>query len=305
MTRRRILIIDRNEQFIDKTRQLLQGLGHETADCRNADDGVRQVIDWRPDLVLANAHTSDEEDLDFTPRALEVDPALPVILLFSKDNEHAREVFERAGATNYLIRPLKESELLAAIRLALRIRSLQIQLAHVTEERDQLARETAGSALERESRERFYQFEFFKKIVAIELKRSRRYSFPLSFMLVAFDQSEAISGSAYARELFSALARVIREGVRDIDIPITFSEESILVMMPHTDPDGALVVADRIREQAGLLPDTYGVVDDTTVSIGVVCTQTAPRLEFGALMQQATRALREAKRRGGDTVAEA
>ena len=72
----------------------------------------------------------------------------------------------------------------------------------------------------------------------------------------------------------------------------------------RTDLDGAMVVADRIRENAAALPDTYGVVDDTTVSIGVVCTQTAPRLEFGALIQQVTRALRDAKRRGGDTVVE-
>ncbi len=305
MARRRILIIDRNEQFIDKTRRLIQDEGHEVTSCRNDDDGVRQVIDWRPDLVLANANTSDAGDFDFTPRALEVDPSLPVVQLYSKDDDQTQELFLASGATNYLIKPLKESELMAAIRSALRIRELQLRLAFVTEERDELARETSGSELEREARERFYQFEFFKKIVAIELKRSKRYSFPLSFMLVAFDEADAISGSEYARELFSALARIIREGIRDIDIPISFSEESILVMMPHTDIDGALVVADRIREQASLLPDTYGVVDDTTVSIGAVCTQTAPRLDFGALMQQVTRALREAKRRGGDTVVDA
>ncbi|MFH2006736.1 MAG: diguanylate cyclase, partial [bacterium] len=138
-----------------------------------------------------------------------------------------------------------------------------------------------------------------------ELKRSKRYSFPLSLMLVAYDNSDEICGSEYERQLFSDLARIIRQGVRDIDIPITFSEETILVLMPHTDLDGAHVVADRIREQAAALPDTYGVVDETTVSVGVVCSQSAPRLEFGAMMQQVTRALREAKRAGGDQVVDA
>ena len=305
MARHRILIIDPNEQFVEKSRGLLRDLGYQTYECRNADDGVRAVIDWRPDVVLANAHTSDAEDFDFTPRAKEIDPALPVLLLFSKDNEQSRLTVEQAGADNYLIRPLKEVELTAAVRGAIALRELSLKLRAVTEERDALARDTAGSELERDARERFYQFEFFKKIINIELKRSRRYSFPLSLMLVAYDQSELIAGSPYERQLFADLARIIREGVRDIDIPISFSEETILVMMPHTDLDGAHVVADRILEQAALLPETYDVADDTTVSIGLVCSETAPRLEFGALMQQVSRALREAKRSGGNQVVDA
>jgi diguanylate cyclase (GGDEF)-like protein len=300
MGRQRILIIDRNEKFVEKSRAMLRELGHEVNSCRNADDGVRAVINWRPDLVIANALISDVEELDFTPRAKEVDPALPVILLFSKDTEQVQELFEQSGADNYLIRPLKQSELVAAVRSVASLRELRLKLEAVTEERDTLARETAGSSLEREARERFYQFEFFKKIINIEIKRSKRYHFPLSLMLVAFDESERIAGSPYERQLFGALARVIREGLRDIDIPITFSEETILVLMPHTDLEGIKVVANRIREHAAALPETYGVVEYSTVSIGAVCSQGVPRLEFGPLMQQVTRALREAKRAGGD-----
>jgi len=305
MARRRILIIDRNEQFVEKTRAVMRELDHTIFACKNADDGVRAVIDWRPDMVLANAHTSDGEDADFTSRAKDIDPALPVLLLFSADNEQTAEVFERTGADNYLLKPLKETELTAAVRSALKIRELRLQLGVIKEERDSIARETAGSELEREARERFYQFEFFKKIVGIELQRSKRYDFPLSLMLVAYDRSDEITGSPHERELFADLARIIRLGVRDIDIPITFSEETVLVMMPHTDLDGSHVVADRIREQAAALPDTYGAVEETTVSIGVVCSDGAPRLEFGALMQQVSRALREAKRSGGDQVVDA
>lgn len=305
MARRRILIIDRNEQFVEKTRAVLREEGHTIFACKNADDGVRAVIDWRPDMVLANAHTSDADDFDFTPRAKDVDPALPVLLLFSTENETTAELFEQSGADNYLIKPLKETELTAAVRSALRIRELRLKLSVITEERDALARDSTGSTLELEARERFYQFEFFKKIVSIELQRSKRYDFPLSLMLVAYDRSDEITGSPHERQLFGDLARIIRLGVRDIDIPITFSEETILVMMPHTDLDGAHVVADRIREQSAALPDTYGAVEETTVSIGVVCSDGAPRLEFGALMQQVSRALREAKRAGGDQVVDA
>lgn len=302
MLKRRILIIDRNEPFLSRVHDLLRQQGLDTVDARTADEGLGRVIDWRPDLVLANAHTTDADGLDFTPRVHEVDPSLPVILLFSAETEETLEIVARSGATNYLLRPLKDSELLAAVRSASLIRDLQLRLLSTTEERDTLARQIGGSLAEQEARERFYQFEFFKKIAAIELKRSRRYGFPLSLMLVAYDEAEVIAGSSYAWELFSALARIIREGVRDIDIPISFSEETILVMMPHTDAEGAMVVADRIREGAMLLPETYGVVEATSVSIGLVCTQTAPRLEFGALMQKVTRALREARREGGDRV---
>ena len=144
MARRRILIIDRNEQFVEKTRQVMRELGHTTFACRNADDGVRAVIDWRPDLVLANAHTSDVDDFDFTPRAKEVDPALPVLLLFTADNEQTWEIVDAAGADNFLIKPLKETELTAAVRAALGLRELQLKLKGIVEERDTLARDAAG-----------------------------------------------------------------------------------------------------------------------------------------------------------------
>ena len=76
------------------------------------------------------------------------------------------------------------------VRAALGLRELQLRLKAVTEERDTLARDSAGSELANEARERFYQFEFFKKIVGIELKRSRRYDFPLALMLVRWDQAD-------------------------------------------------------------------------------------------------------------------
>ena len=159
----------------------------------------------------------EKDDFDFTPRAKDIDPSLPVLLLFSADN--------------YLIKPLKETELTAAVRSALGMRELRLNV--VTEERDALARDTAGSELERKARERFYQFEFLKKIVGIELQRSERYDFPLSLMLVAYDRSDETTGSPYEHQLFGDLARIIRLGVRDIDIPITFRRWSQGSMVPQ------------------------------------------------------------------------
>ena len=59
---------------------------------------------------------------------------------------------------------------------------------------------------------RLVQFELFKRVLGIELKRSQRYGFPLSILLASLDR-EVANGD---RDL---LASAARSAIRDIDIP--------------------------------------------------------------------------------------
>ena len=82
----------------------------------------------------------------------------------------------------------------------------------------------------------------FKRVLGIELKRSQRYGFPLSILLASLDRAAADGD----RDL---LASAARSAIRDIDIPVAFGESDVLVVMPHTDLDGARLVAERIRKR--------------------------------------------------------
>src|SRR5262249_21732473 len=140
----------------------------------------------------------------------------------------------------------------------------------------------------------FLQFEFFKKLLAVEIKRARRHRLPLSLLLVGLDR-EPSTRSPPARSLTDA----VRSAIRDIDIPVTFSGDNMLVVMPHTDRRGATVVGERIRAHVRTRTGS------TSASVAVVATDGLARYTFPSLLQTAARALRSAHRAGGDRVVQA
>ena len=119
---------------------------------------------------------------------------------------------------------------------------------------------------------RLVQFELFKRVLGIELKRSQRYGFPLSILLASLDRDVA-SGD---RDL---LASAARSAIRDIDIPVAFGESDVLVVMPHTDLDGAQLVAERIRKRVRASAAPAAAGGGTTASIGVVAVDGGQRLD--------------------------
>ena len=77
--------------------------------------------------------------------------------------------------------------------------------------------------------------------------------------------------------------RAVTQAIRDIDIPVQLSAAEFLVVMPHTDVDGASVVAERIRRKA------KGA--NITVSIGVAGVGGASRTATDKFLARAARGL--------------
>jgi len=74
-----------------------------------------------------------------------------------------------------------------------------------------------------------------------------------------------------------------------------------LVVMPHTDLDGARLVAERIRKRVRA-SGAGRAGGGSTASIGVVAVAGGQRLTFATMLAQATRAQRQASRAGGDRI---
>src|SRR5688572_20451764 len=64
----------------------------------------------------------------------------------------------------------------------------------------------------------FYTFTHFKEVLFVEVKRARRYGFPISVAMIAFDPLPAAGGDGDLRErLYGGLALAIRRSLRDTD----------------------------------------------------------------------------------------
>jgi two-component system cell cycle response regulator len=211
------------------------------------------------------------------------DPLLPVILLAGERGEAADA--EAAGADGALEAPLTPSAIGTACALAGRLRDAAARAAALE------ARLAAGRA-DRD-------LDFLKRLLFLEVKRSRRYGHPLSLALLALDGggAPAAKRSSKARtERLAELLGVVTRALRDIDLAVPFADERIVVLMPHTGADGGLRVARRlcaeVRDHAG--------DPRVTASIGVASHGGDGTVSFGALVRRAGVALARARDLGGD-----
>lgn len=149
--------------------------------------------------------------------------------------------------------------------------------------------------------------DFFKRFLALEVKRSRRYNFPVAVLFCALDGlAERLPHSSAPEQLKSAVRfeamRTINQLIRDIDLVVAYAEDRFVVLLPHTARDGALTVASRIQAGMGTLPAFPG----GSGSVGVACFD--PKLahrgfmSFGRLMREARVSLTEAQQAGGNQV---
>jgi PleD family two-component response regulator len=304
MRRATLLVADRNPRFLEKTAEILAEGGHQMI---SVEDGqaARAALSAKGgrdlDGVLCHASLPGLSGFALCRIAKELDPTLPVVLMFSAEDPRGELEAKRAGADNWLVRPLKRLELLYIVRDVILLRATLMRAQRAADERArfELSSGRDGQALE-PGAGRLIQFELFKRLLHIELKRSQRYGFPLSLLVASLDPP-ARGAPPPLRDDRDLLATAARAAIRDIDIPVAFGESDVLVVMPHTDGAGAKLVAERIKKRVRA---TQGgrAGGGITVSIGVVSVEGGDRITFAALLAQASRAQKSAAEAGGDRV---
>lgn len=214
-----------------------------------------------------------------------VDPHLTVLALFF-DEEEAEGFPGGLGADGVLVGPLTAPQVAGTCALAARLTAAQRRL-HAAERSRPLT--PSGE----------HDLAFLKRLLFVEVKRSKRYGIPLSLALVAVDGWEAMAtkvGPRARASLLSELTGLVAGAVRDIDIAVPFSEERLVVLMPHTPSSGGLLVArrmvNRVRERTTTMP--------VTVSVGVASHEGQGTVSFGSLVKRAAEALAQARTAGGD-----
>jgi len=146
---------------------------------------------------------------------------------------------------------------------------------------------------------------YFFEIAEREWSRCKRYGDDAALLLIDADNFKTINdvyGHMCGDKLLVAIARAVRATLRQPDLMARFGGEELVILLPHTDPLGALDVAERIRERVacGRL-DWQGEKVGTTVSVGVASYGGDDRT-LDALVHDADLALYAAKKAGRNCV---
>ena len=150
-----------------------------------------------------------------------------------------------------------------------------------------------------------YTQQHFVAAADREWSRIRRHGEDAALLMIDVDHFKPLNdahGTACGDAMLVEITRLASTTLRPYDLLARFSGGVLVVYLPHTDPLGALDVAERIRERvAGLVLLWQGARVKATVSVGVAGVGAA-HAGLDAVIADAGNALREAKSAGRNCV---
>ncbi len=176
--------------------------------------------------------------------------------------------------------------------------------------RDITARKKAEQALEQLAQTDFLtnlaNRRHFLILAEQELSRTLRYGGALSVLMMDIDHFKKVNdtyGHKTGDVVLQRFGELSRQTLREIDVIGRIGGEEFAVVLPQTDGEHALEVAERLRRSIG---DAEVVLDQGlplhfTVSIGVA-TLTGADINIDTLLSQADQALYKAKKAGRNKV---
>ncbi len=139
------------------------------------------------------------------------------------------------------------------------------------------------------------------EVVENEVRRSRRLRHPFAVLMADLDLFKKYNdahGHPAGDAVLKRVGAIMREASRDVDFVARYGGEEFLLMMPETEIEGAIEVAERIRNKIAAEKLPVGAI---TVSVGVAAFP-GHGDAAEALIAAADAALYEAKRAGGNCV---
>jgi twitching motility two-component system response regulator PilH len=112
-----ILIVEDSQTERQVLRKMLEKGGHLVIAATDGVEGIAMARQNNPELILMDVVMPGQNGFQ-TTRQLSRDPAtqhIPIIIVTTKDQETDRVWAKRQGASDYLVKPVKEEKLLPLI----------------------------------------------------------------------------------------------------------------------------------------------------------------------------------------------
>ncbi|WP_448202787.1 diguanylate cyclase [Azospirillum sp. sgz302134] len=293
--RSKILVVD----DIPSNVHVLSRILKDDHDIYFATDGTKalDLVQARlPDLVLLDIMMPGMDGYEVCKR-IKADPTtrdIPVIFISAKSEVEDETYGLEAGAIDFITKPISPPIVKARVRNHLLLKR-QTDTLRALSFIDGLT----GIANRRR----------FDEALLREWRRCSRSHLPLSLIMLDVDHFKAYNdhyGHQAGDECLRAVAALLAEQVkRPGDLVARYGGEEFVCLLPETDAEGAVRVAERLREAVAeqRLPHAVSpVAPHVTISLGVASATPVADAPPDSLTQLADRLLYDAKRAGRNRV---
>lgn len=236
--------------------------------------------------------------------------AAVLAIRYNDERQEKLNIQQKALAQAELIQQNKEQALLAEakhnekLELMVQERTLELEIAlrELNKANAKLTEQTTVDSLTGVKNRN----AFDKRLLA-EIKMSRRQQSFLSILMVDIDHFKSINdsfghlaGDHALRLIANALTINLK---RPMDLVSRFGGEEFAIILPNTDKEGAITVAEQLRQsvsQLNILWDNRLI--KLTISIGISSQIIEKNIDRSALLDQADKALYHAKNEGRNQV---
>jgi len=290
----------------------VEGRGHTVVPAADADEAWSRLRDRRVDVVIADWTTPDHaaDGLVARLRARERDEGTPytaIVLLAAPSGRAALPAAIAAGADGYLLKPVDEVALDAALVAAARL----VRLERCLHERDDLVRQQEELLREEVRRDPLTRMGNRVRLDE-DLRRFRgraqRYGHRAVAVMLGVDQFRRYNdalGHTAGDEALRRVAKAVRGTLRDADGAYRFCGEQLLLVLPEQGEDGGVVCAERCRAAVAAMRLPHPRSDSAefvTLSAGVAELQGAGRDAIDDWLRRAEQALDAARASGGNEI---
>ena len=183
------------------------------------------------------------------------------------------------------------------------LRVLTESLQQASQQKTQLLKQLEQQARE-DALTGLYNRRHFDAQLAREFTRTRRFGLKLSVMICDLDNFKRINDRFSHRigdEVLRAVARLLRENVREVDTVARYGGEEFVGFFPETSAREAEIICERIW-QAILNYPWQSVHEDLVVTASVGLTDNVKVLDYEKMLSLADDKMYEAKRNGKNQV---
>ncbi len=116
-----ILIVDDSPTEVHVFKTMLEKNGHQVHVAESGETGIEKAKEVKPDLILMDIVMPGINGFQATRQLATIEETsnIPVIIVTTKDQETDKVWGIRQGAKDYIVKPVKESDLIARVNSTL------------------------------------------------------------------------------------------------------------------------------------------------------------------------------------------